>query len=552
MAGRWKRVARPWLLALAGFFGVLLLLFVFVVGPWLFTRHPQKGLDPDQVLKARNDVRTALVQALAGLAVAGGLVVTYRTFRQNQTEQDRTYALRQNEQVNELYTKAVEQLGHDEAPVRLGALYSLVHLAQANPDQRQTVVDVLCAYLRMPYTPPGASEPVPSKRDPAQELQVRLTAQRLLGDHLRRPEGISGTDAQRLPPSPDETFWPGIHLDLTGAVLFQGLHLEYTSITHATFADAVFVDGAWMDGATFMEDTVFHGATFSYDSNFNGVSFNSGAIFTAARFRGDAWFRESTFTGRTLFDQVTFEGDTSFRLATLAGCATFTGATFDGNASFREATFTGDAIWTGATFGRALFDEAKFSSSVRFDEATFTGDASFRRVAFTAGAEFSSAFFGSIAGFDEVTCPRRAFFVGAEFAYIARFRNSIFGFAVFNDATFAGGAYFGKTSFVKLGSFGGATFGRDAVFRDTTFGFSFFDEARVLRLQGSAHLLWPEKWAVQPDAKDLTRGTLVYQSSGNWEEEGLLSSMPFDEEEIPPEVFERILRAQFKLQEAGE
>ncbi|WP_176731714.1 pentapeptide repeat-containing protein [Micromonospora rhizosphaerae] len=526
---------------------------MFVVGPWLFTRHPQRGLDPDQVLKARNDVRTTLVQALAGLAVAGGLVVTYCTFRQNQTEQDRTYALRQNEQVNELYTKAVEQLGHDEAPVRLGALYSLVHLAQANPEQRQTVVDVLCAYLRMPYTPPRAPKPVASKRDPTQELQVRLTAQRLLGDHLRRPRGVSGTDAQRLPPSPDETFRPGIHLDLTGAVLFQGLHLEHTSVTYALFAEAIFVDGVWMEGATFNEDAVFHGATFSHDCNFNGVTFNSGAIFTEASFHGDAWFRESTFTGRALFDQVTFEGDTSFASTTFAGVATFGDATFGGNSLFREGAFTGDGTFTGATFrGDAVFNDARFTGSVMFDEATFTGHASFNRVTFAGGAEFSRALFGSIANFDEVTCPASAFFVGAAFAYVAQFRNSTFAFAVFNGASFSGGAYFGKTSFVKLGSFGGVTFGRDAVFRETTFGYSFFDEARVLHLQNSAHLLWPEKWTVQPDADDLTRGTLVYQSSGNWEEDGLMS-MPFDDEEIPPEVLLPIFRAQSKLQEeAGE
>src|SRR4029450_9487158 len=51
----------------------------------------------------------------------------------------------------------VEQLGHEKAPVRLGALYSLDHLAQDNPQYRQTVVDVFCAYMRMPSTAPGSS-----------------------------------------------------------------------------------------------------------------------------------------------------------------------------------------------------------------------------------------------------------------------------------------------------------------------------------------------------------------------------------------------------------
>src|SRR3954453_6155530 len=131
----WKRIPKHWLWALAGVATVVLVLFVLWGGPWLFTLHPHHGLTAEQELqelKAKNDVRTTLVQAVAGLAVAGGLIFTYRNFRQNQMdqakrweEQDRTYRLNQSQQVTETYAKAVEQLGHDEAPVRLGAMYSL-------------------------------------------------------------------------------------------------------------------------------------------------------------------------------------------------------------------------------------------------------------------------------------------------------------------------------------------------------------------------------------------------------------------------------------------
>ena len=67
---------------LAGLAGVAVIVFALLVGPWLFTRHPENSLTTEQELKARNDVRTTLVQALAGLAVAGGWIVTYRTYRQ--------------------------------------------------------------------------------------------------------------------------------------------------------------------------------------------------------------------------------------------------------------------------------------------------------------------------------------------------------------------------------------------------------------------------------------------------------------------------------------
>jgi hypothetical protein len=223
----WQKPLTKYLLAaLAGVATACLVLFMLWGGPWLFTQHPQAGLTAEQELKAKNDVRTTLVQAVAGLAVGSGAIVTYRTFRHNRLEQERAYKLSESQQVTESYAKAVEQLGHDKAPVRQGAMYSLERLAQDNPPRRQTIVDVLCAYLRMPYTtsprgelaadhgkdaPTGVMEPATAsapRHDPAQELQVRQTVQRLLADHLRRPPGISHEDTQRIKASPEETFWP--------------------------------------------------------------------------------------------------------------------------------------------------------------------------------------------------------------------------------------------------------------------------------------------------------------------------------------------------------
>jgi hypothetical protein len=336
-------------LALWGLGGVgvlLLVLFAVLLGPWLFTKNTER-LTPDQRLKAQNDVRTTLVQALGGLAVAGGLVVTYRTYRQTKVEQERSYQQRLAEEKRrqaeqdrtherELYSQAVEQLGHEQAPVRLGALHSLESLGQDQPQRRQTVVDVLCAYLRMPYTPqgdtgPGAEPaaphetpalPPPAAHDPAQELQVRQTAQRILARHLRRPADTSGLDAQRRPPSPEETFWPGIRLDLTGAALVE-LNLEEVSVIAATFngatftgparfAGATFAAAAWFAGATFAGDAMFVGATFAVDASFAGATFTGAAWFAGATFDGPAWFNGATFTGAARFMGATFTGPASF------------------------------------------------------------------------------------------------------------------------------------------------------------------------------------------------------------------------------------------------
>jgi hypothetical protein len=134
----WQR--RPWV-ALA----TLFILVWWLVPPLLY-RHT--GTANDAKLKAITDTRTAL---LAGLIGVGALL----TFSLNR----RTLEVTEQGQVTDRYTRAVEQLGHEKAPVRLGALYSLERLAQDNPEHRQTVIDVFCAYLRMHYTLPADSEP---------------------------------------------------------------------------------------------------------------------------------------------------------------------------------------------------------------------------------------------------------------------------------------------------------------------------------------------------------------------------------------------------------
>jgi hypothetical protein len=117
------------------------------------------------------------------------------------------------QRTTELYTRAVDQLGAEKAPVRLGGLHALERLAQNNPTQRQTIVDVICAYLRMPFTPPDGQAPGEDAPEDAhsryeqgrQELQVRLTAQRILSAHLK--------------PKTAEVFWDDIDLcPFTGPV----------------------------------------------------------------------------------------------------------------------------------------------------------------------------------------------------------------------------------------------------------------------------------------------------------------------------------------------
>ncbi|MFI6504404.1 pentapeptide repeat-containing protein [Nonomuraea typhae] len=269
-----------------------------------------------------------------------------------------------------------DQLGNTQAPVRLAGLYALERLAQDTPALRQTIVDVICAYLRMPYVLPEKEEPerepgVPRAavsgvtkptttpaREPHEEHQVRLTAQRILTDHLRYQTPPTHRWWQRRPADPNTRHWPDTRLDLTGATLID-LDLSDCRIGRASFKDAAFSGLAWFEHTTFFRGARFDRATFSGDAGFNGVAFSGLATFDRATFSGRASFKDAAFSGLACFEHTTFSGLAWFEHATFSGDAGFNGVAFSGLTRFDRATFS----------GRASFNDATFSNMIDFAEA---------------------------------------------------------------------------------------------------------------------------------------------------------------------------------------
>src|SRR5271170_7855916 len=81
-----------------------------------------------------------------------------RTLTEQRKQLDRTLAEQRTRTLNERFATAAGQLGDDKPPaVRLAGVYSMAGLADDWEENRQTCIDVLCAYLRLPYDPdPGA------------------------------------------------------------------------------------------------------------------------------------------------------------------------------------------------------------------------------------------------------------------------------------------------------------------------------------------------------------------------------------------------------------
>ncbi|WP_158634432.1 pentapeptide repeat-containing protein [Amycolatopsis sp. WAC 01375] len=346
-----------------------------------------KGLNDADLVKARLD---ALKIGLSVGVGSGGVVALYLAWRR-QYSTEATLAHQQSDaaatrahqervaedaradaierRITELYLKAVEQLGSDKAPVRLGGLYALERLAQDNETQRQTIVNVFCAYLRMPYDLPleqdreegAGAEQCEIYRGRTQEREVRLTAQRLLGDHLK--------------PEHSATYWGPLDLDLTGAQLIDftlnntrigtGAFRQATFTGKAVFYRAIFNGGALFDGAVFSGVTTFYKAIFSGGAQFDEAVFSGFTVFDETAFADNAWFRKSVFTENAVFNEAVFKRSAMFNEAIFTGGATFDEASFAGNAVFNDAAFTGTVRFNGTNFcDRSSFEQATLDGEI--------------------------------------------------------------------------------------------------------------------------------------------------------------------------------------------
>jgi hypothetical protein len=134
---------------------VLVVLLGGAAGMWLmgvWSPTPPSVIDPERLRLDR--IKTGLTIA-AGLAAGTTLLMTLR--RQALSERAQRFAehVALEQRATALYVAAADQLASDKAAVRLAGLYALERLGQDNPRLRQTVFDVWCAYVRMPYTPPS-------------------------------------------------------------------------------------------------------------------------------------------------------------------------------------------------------------------------------------------------------------------------------------------------------------------------------------------------------------------------------------------------------------
>jgi hypothetical protein len=289
------------------------------------------------------DLLDLIKLALAAIAGVGGtvaLVVAYRRQRVAEAGSRLEHAKEDRERfrvLNERFSTAASQLGSDQPTVRLAGVYTMSSLADDWREQRQTCVDVLCGYLRMPYEPdPGKDAPAVDQVAFARDREVRHAVIQVIRDHLNPRAGA-------VP-------WQDCKFDFRGAV-FDGGNFSYMEIPEGCVLN--FLETSFVGGRNEFQGCRFIGGL----ANFWKVNFAGGEVlFFGAEFAGGhVGFGECNFSeGLVDFRSIdTSEGPDVISFGT---DVTFAGSTFNGaNVLFTRARFIG-----GVTdFARAKFSGGK-------------------------------------------------------------------------------------------------------------------------------------------------------------------------------------------------
>ncbi|ERT66116.1 hypothetical protein HMPREF0742_01315, partial [Rothia aeria F0184] len=283
----------------------------------------------------------------------------------------------------ERYTKAVEQLGDEKAPVRMGGVYTLVGLVDewleeenlSEPErlkEGQVIINNLCAYIRSPFTLASHYDEL-SQDSPTPEGIYKDKEQEFYADKATLDSeadvrlGIIKEIHNRLQGSEENTpgTWSDFEYDFSGSTFFYPIDL-----TNSYYAKPI----------------NFSGSTYQGWAGFGDSTYQGGADFTGSTYKSEAYFGGSTYQGWADFTSSTYQGWADFRRSTYQGRAGFSGSTYKSGAGFSGSTYK-----SGADFGNSIYQEgwADFTGS------TYQGRANFSRSTYNNVADFSGSIFCS-------------------------------------------------------------------------------------------------------------------------------------------------------------
>ena len=461
------------------------------------------------VLLAQSNLRLAFLYITGGAIAVMGLIETFRKNNneklkndQDKEKNDRDHLRQVRAERRERYTKAVEQLGDEKAPVRMGGVYTLVGLVDEwledesiekykdRLKEGQVIINNLCAYIRSPFTLASqhgklSQNKIKSKNKFKKfirkyiqqnfyinkanfqaEVDVRLSIIKEIHDRLKGPE-------ENTPGA-----WSDFEYDFSGSTFFYPIDLTKSYYAKPiNFSGSTYQGGANFTDSTYQDEADFTGSTYQALADFSRSTYQGGADFTGSTYQALADFSRSTYQGGANFTGSTYQGGANFTGSTYQALADFSRSTYQGGADFRGSTYLW-ANFRGSTYKSwAYFSLSTYQGEAHFTGSTYQGGANFTGSTYKSGANFSLSTYQGWANFRGSTYQGIAHFTGSTYQGGANFRGSTYqGWAGFSLSTYQGGANFSGSTYQGGANFsgstyqGGADFSRSIFYSETYFG----------------------------------------------------------------------------------
>ena len=429
------------------------------------------------VLLAQSNLRLAFLYITGGAIAVVGLIETFRKNNneklkndQDKEKNDREHLRQVRADRRERYTKAVEQLGDEKTPIRMGGVYTLVGLVdewledesiekyEDRLKEGQVIINNLCAYIRSPFTLTSyydeLSEDAPSLegiyKDKKEEFyvdkaildsetDVRLSIIKEIHDRIQDPD-------KNTPGA-----WSDFEYDFSGSTFFYPIHLTKSYYKKpVNFSGATYQGWADFSGSTYEKGVIFSApdspSTYQGLADFSGSTYQGLADFSGSTYKSEADFSDSTYEKGVIFSAPDSP-------STYQGLADFSGSTYQGMAAFMGSTYKSEAAFMGSTYEKGVLFSAPDSPS------TYQGLADFSGSTYEGKAEFSSS-----------TYQDKARFSGSIYREGANFSGSIYqSEATFMSSTYQSGADFGNSIYLEEDDLSRSTYRGEADFSGSIF-----------------------------------------------------------------------------------
>ena len=345
------------------------------------------------VLLAQSNLRLAFLYITGGAIAVVGLIETFRKnnnekLKNNQDKEknDREHLRQVRADRRERYTKAVEQLGDEKAPIRMGGVYTLVGLVdewledesiekyEDRLKEGQVIINNLCAYIRSPFTLAShydePSQDTPTSEGTYKDREQEFYAEKAILDSEADVRlGIIKEIHNRLQGTEEILWgtWSSFEYNFSGSTFFYPVDLS---------------------GSYYLKSVNFNGSTYQNTADFSGSTYQNTASFGGSTYQRWANFSDSIYQGWISFGESIYQGSTYFVGSVYQGLTSFGGSTYQDSVDFSDSTYRGSANFGGSTYkAETKFNDSFYESSVDFSNSTYYDQVEFHGYNLGSGYE---------------------------------------------------------------------------------------------------------------------------------------------------------------------